>query len=124
MTAEEAENSINALELQAGFFALKTYASTMKSLHVRLMMDNTTAVACVNKMGTSHSPICNNITQNIWKFCQERDIWLSAAYIPGKENTAADRQSRTVNTDTEWKMNSELFLNGLRLLGTLPEIDL
>ena len=52
--------SINALELKAGLFGLQSLLpSTCR--HVRMMMDNTTAVACVNKMGTSHSKHCNMI---------------------------------------------------------------
>ena len=55
--------SINALELKAGLFGLQSLLpSTCR--HVRMMMDNTTAVACVNKMGTSHSKHCNMIHDN------------------------------------------------------------
>ena len=45
--------SINALELKAGLFGLQSLLPRT-CRHVRMMMDNTTAVACVNKMGTSH----------------------------------------------------------------------
>ena len=57
-------------------------------------MDNTTAVACVSKMGTSHSDQCNTVPKEIWQFCIQRDIWVSAAYVPGKENVEADEESR------------------------------
>ena len=49
------------------------------------MMDNTTAVACVSKMGTSHSDQRNTVTKEIWQFCIHRNIWVSAVYVPGKE---------------------------------------
>ena len=77
------------------------------------MMDNTTAVACVSKMGTSHSVQCNAVTKQIWQFCIKRNIWLSAAYIPGKTNTEADEESRRENRDTEWMLNrdTEWMLN-------------
>ena len=79
--------SINALELKAGLFALKVFASDKCSLHVCLMMDNTTAVEYVNKMGTSHSDTCHNISKQIWEFCITRNLWISAAYVPGVENS-------------------------------------
>ena len=79
--------SINALELKAGLFALQVFASDKCCIHVRLLMDNTTAVACVNKMGTSHSDTCHNISKQIWEFCITRNLWISAAYVPGVENS-------------------------------------
>ena len=54
------------------------------------MMDNTTAVGCVNKMGRSHSVPFNEVNKEIWSFCVDRGIWLSAAYVPGKDNVEAD----------------------------------
>ena len=73
----------------------------MRNIHLRLMMDNTTAVGCVNKMGTSHSVLCNEVNKEIWSFCVNRGIWLSAAYVPGKDNVEADEESRRINFDTE-----------------------
>ena len=101
--------SINALELKAGLFGLQSLLpSTCR--HVRMMMDNTTAVACVNKKGTSHSKHCNVITKQIWDFCIEKGVWLSAAHVPGRErNVDADLESRKINYDTEWKLNTELL---------------
>ena len=64
--------SINALELKAGLFALKVFASDKCSLHVRFMMDNTTVAACVNKMGTSHSDTCHSVTKQTKEFCIAR----------------------------------------------------
>ena len=51
----EAQSNINVLELKAALLALKSFAREKANIPVRLMMDNTTAVACVSKMGTSHS---------------------------------------------------------------------
>ena len=65
--------SINTSELKAGLFALQIFASDKCNHHVRLMMDNTTAVEYVNKMGTSHSDTCHSVTQHIWEFCIARN---------------------------------------------------
>ena len=104
------------------------------------MMNNTTAVACVSKMGTSHSVQCNAVTKEIWQFCVKRNIWLSAAYIPGKTNIEADEESRRenqdtewmsnqdtewmLNQDTEWMLNPDILSDALDRLDIKPEIDL
>ena len=115
--------SINALELKAGLFGLQSLLpSTCR--HVRMMMDNTTAVACVNKMGSSHSKHCNMITKQIWDFCIEKGVWLSAAHVPGRENVDADLESRKINYDTEWKLNTELLQQALQILDANLDLDL
>ena len=73
------------------------------------MMDNATSVACVNEIGTSHSDICHSVTKQMWEFCIARNLWISAAYVPGVENTAADEESRKENLDTEWKLNPDIL---------------
>ena len=55
-------------------------------------------LAAINNMGTSHSHLCNSLALTIWEWCIER---LSAAHIPGKENAAADSESRKVNLNAE-----------------------
>ena len=85
--ASEQECHINSLELNAVLIALESFQNKVNDKHVRLMIDNTTAVSCINKMGTSHSDACNDITQAIWSWCVQNDVWISAAHIPGSQNT-------------------------------------
>ena len=61
----EAQSKINVLELKAALLALQSLAIEKANIHVRLMMDNTTAVACVSKMGTRHSLQSNAVTKEI-----------------------------------------------------------
>ena len=91
---------------------------------MRLLLDNSTAVACVNKMGTSHSVDYNLLTFNLWIWCKERNIWVSAAHIPGKDNKAADAQSRKINLDAEWKLNPNFLSEALEVLNFEPNVDL
>ena len=49
---------------------------------------------------------------------------MSAAHIPGRENTAADVESRKVYSDAEWKLDSAVLVNALALLQHKPTIDL
>ena len=77
------------------------------------MIDNTTAVSAINHMGTSHSDACHSLTKEIWEWCIPVGIWISAAHIPGKENTVA-----------EWKLDPKSLRTALDDLQFHPEIDL
>lgn len=107
-TPQQAEEHINYLELMAAFFSLQAFVTNRNSKHVRLKIDNTTTVAAINNMGTNHSVKCNKVASDIWSWCMAKNIWISAEHIAGKCNEAADRQSREINTNTEWVLNSTL----------------
>ena len=62
---------------------------------------NVTAITYLKDMGGAKSDKCDNITKSIWKICRSRQLWLSAAHIPGVENVIADQKSRTFNDNTE-----------------------
>lgn len=100
-TAVEAQQHINYLELLAAFFTLKSFINHLRNKHVKIMIDNTTAVSVINNKGTNHSEQCNEGTHEIWVLCEKHGIWLTAAYIPGKLNILADKESRNKNLDTE-----------------------
>ena len=121
-TAEQEEH-INFKELLAGFFAVKSFCVDRRNIHVRLNMDNTTAVAYINAMGGSKSKKCNSLARQVWLWCLERDIWLSTAYVAGTSNIDADHESRVFNDRTEWKLCSAVFQDIVSLWGT-PAIDL
>ena len=121
-SAEEAESHINVLELKAAFLTLQTFCTDFRRCHVRLMMDNTTAIACINKMESTSSELFE-VTKQVYEWAIPREITLSAAHIPGVENVVADRESRTHNIDTEWKLRESIFAALCEKLGT-PQIDL
>ena len=123
-SVRESQYHINYLEILAAFFALKTFAKSSQDDHVRLMIDNTTAVSAINHMGTSHSDACHALTKEIWEWCIPRGIWISAAHIPGKENTVADNESRKTSGPAEWKLDPKSLRTALDDLQFHPEIDL
>lgn len=108
-TTLEATYHINVLELYAVFFALKCFCNNMENFHILTQIDNTTAVAYVNNMGGSKSTQLNNLAGEIWEWCITRNIWISAAHIPGKLNTEADEKSRKFSENHEWMLNKRLF---------------
>lgn len=114
---------INQLELLAAFFGLKCFARSYNHCNILLRIDNTTAIACINKMGSIQFPHLNQITYNIWYWCETRNIQIYASYIKSKEKVYADKESRNVNIDTEWELNEKAFRMIKNRFGT-PKIDL
>ena len=122
-TPKESELHINVLELTAAFFGLKCFCSDLENTHVRLLLDNSTAVIYINAMGGMKSHMCNTITKTIWQWCIERNLWITACHIPGATNVEADRASRVFNDRTEWMLDKEVFTKITSVLFK-PEIDL
>ena len=121
----EAKHHINYLERLAAYFVLKFFIKDVKGKHIKIMIDNTTAVSVINNMGTCHSYPCNSIIAcKIWTPCEENRIWLTAAHIPGKEYVTADYESRYSNLDTEWMLNPKYLSQVLEGIPFTPVIDL
>ncbi|GFO20711.1 hypothetical protein PoB_004721600 [Plakobranchus ocellatus] len=91
---EERKEHINVLELKAALFGTQSLRREFLNCHIRIELDNTTAVACINNMGGTHPLSCNTITRELLLWCKARHIWLSACHIPGVDNSTADRHSR------------------------------
>ena len=108
-TEDELPGHINALELQAAYLTLQALGLSHTNVHIRLMLDNTTAATYLNKMGGTHSTVCNAISKTIWDWAVPRNIWLSAAYVPGSQNLIADYKSRNFDDNTEWSLSPLLF---------------
>ena len=120
---EEEQSHINSRELKAVFYGLRNFGSDLRDTSLLLRIDNTTAVAYVNKMGGVQYPWLNDIARAIWQFCEQRRLWLFASYIPSAENVLADKASRIKKTDTEWVLNREVFRQIIDRFGD-PVIDL
>ena len=114
---------INVLELMAAKFALYSFFKTAQPKHVKIMIDNKTAVAYINHQGGTHSLDCNKVSREIWLWANSKNIWISAAYIPGVENTLADFRSRTFDDTTEWSIPDHLFVNITKMFGS-PTVDM
>ena len=115
---------INYLELLAVFMGLQTFCKSLRNTHIRLLIDNTTAIAVLNHMGTSHSDPCNRLGKEIWEWCITRNIWISAAHIPGSQNITADLESRKKHSSTEWMIDSTILYEALGKINFRPDIDL
>ena len=110
---------INCLELLAASLAVRTFAKERSGITILLKIDNTTAVAYINRMGGTASPTLSQLTKDLWLWCMGRNILLQAQHLPGALNSIADRESRIWSDRSEWKLNPILFLRINTLLGPL-----
>ena len=124
-SADEFVHNINYLELRAAFLVIKTFIKEIANIHVKIMIDNTSAVSIINNMGTCKSEICNDIVVALWELCIDNNTLVTAAHIAGVCNTVADKESRNFHIQhTEWKLDSLLLHKALNELEFAPEIDL
>ena len=86
---------INTLELLAAKFLLQSFGKDSSGCHIKLMLDNMTAVSYVNNMGGTPSLDCQLVALDIWLWAKERNIWLSADHIAGSDNIVADVKENT-----------------------------
>ena len=108
----------------AGFIGLKLYAKGQPYLtHISLQMDNMTACHYINHLGGTGSVNLCMLALKMWKWCQQRNIHISAVYIPGQLNFIADILSRLINLNSEWKLNPAIFRQICVIYNTL-DLDL
>ena len=119
----EIDCHINIKEILAVKFSLKSFVSNLRSISVKIYIDNTTIVAAIRHMGTSHSDIINKYTKDVWEWCIERDIWLIPTYVCSWDNFA-DLPSRRTYLDGEWMFNIDIFNKAMLDLNFKPDVDL
>ena len=121
---EEKLNSMNWMELKTILLVLSEFADFCQGQCIRLFADNTTALACLNRQGSSHSVPLWSLSREILEFCQEREISLVPVHIAGPLNVLADKGSRSSPISTEWSLDRPSFIWACRELGLVPEVDL
>ena len=102
-SVKEQGTRINILELKACQLALLTFYKDLGNVHVLIFMDNTTSCAYINKFGGKTAEL-DEIAREIWLWCVDKGIHLSAAHFLGKMNQEADELSRVFNDDLEWSL--------------------
>ena len=70
--------NINRKELKAAFLTLKLLIPNRTNVHVQICIDNRTAVAYINHLGSTRSLELNFIAVKMWAWCPERNMffWL------------------------------------------------
>ena len=106
---QESDLHINVLELKATFLAIQAFLKNQSNLAVKLRLDNTTAVTYVNNQGGTRSPSLTLLTLELWNWCLQRNILITAEHLPGVSNVLADRESRTFIDSSDWKLQPEII---------------
>ena len=119
----ESQAHINAKEILAVKLGLQSLCADISHEEIVIRSDNTTTVAYLNHGGGTKSTVCNKFTKQIWDWCEHRNLWILATFIPGIQNEVADFESRHFSEDTEWKLNPELF-DKITTEWGVPNIDL
>ncbi|XP_067216270.1 uncharacterized protein [Linepithema humile] len=119
----EKRKHINYLELLTVYLALCKLAIDVRNCQILLRIDNTTAISYINKMGGVRYMKYNSLARKIWKWAEDKNIFLFASYIASKDNVEADTLSRLKNNDGEWELASFAFKEIVTKFGR-PEIDL
>ena len=109
-TEAEGNFPINYLELLAIFHALRAFCSEMTNVHVSIQSDSTCAIAYVNNMVGIGSLIMDLLASELWQWCLQKDIFISASFILGIFNVDADFNSRNFSDSTEWMINKRIMM--------------
>lgn len=72
--------------------------------HIQLCMDNTSAIAYINKFGGTRSSSLNQLALRIWTYCFANHIHLSTLYVPSLCNPA-DAPSRQMIQQNDWALS-------------------
>jgi hypothetical protein len=120
---EEREHHINVLEMKAACFAVKSFTKARKDVHIHIQTDNITTVANINKMGNTRSMQLVEVAKELWEYCLDKGITITAEYLPGKLNIQADMESRDYVDYSNWRLDPMMFAQINRVLGPL-ELDL
>lgn len=103
-SSQEQMEHINLLELK--FFGLKIFVKNVKNCEILLRIDNSTAIAYINRIRFPH---LTAISCDIWQWCERRGLYVFASYISSSDNSVADAESRRVHADIEWELADDAY---------------
>lgn len=119
-TQEQRELPIFARETVAILFALQTFVGFLARNRVRILTDNTVALAALTRW-TSPSPLVMSLARRIHHFCSDMAIKLvETSYVPSALNTA-DAPSRIMDQDN-WSLTPRWVSWAFRRWG-VPQVD-
>lgn len=120
---EEQKLHINTLELKAILNSIMSIFRDSRNISILVRVDSTTAIAYVNKFGGCRSLVNLKVAKMIWKWCEEKEIFIYCTYINTKLNFHADKASREIVDKTDFALDISSFESICQILGT-PDIDM
>ena len=101
---------INWLELRTVLVALQILQLSLQNSTVLFLIDNTTAVAYINKQGGTRSRSLLKLARRILLLARQNQITITARHLAGHLNVLADLASRVGQVvATEWRLSQYLF---------------
>jgi hypothetical protein len=95
------------LELKAVYLALQAFFRETRNATIHLSIDNTVAMAYVNHMG-GRIPRYDALARRIWRFLEERDMFIVASFVPSHKNKA-DYLTRLSKQRLAWRFQELEF---------------
>jgi hypothetical protein len=95
----------------------------MKNTHIKIRVDNTTAVGYLQKQGGRVAKL-NDLANTIWHWARDNGNWITSVYIPGVANIRADTESRRKHDYSEFELSTHMFNKITKQLDVQPGIDL
>ena len=116
-------HSMNWKELETIRLSLLHFLPLIKGKTIKVLSDNTTALACLKNQGSLASTHLWLLSKRILENCLKWNIVLIPSHIQGVLNVLADQGSREHPISTEWMVDQGTFKVLCDLLGT-PQIEL
>ena len=116
-------HSMNWKELQAILLTVLHFLPRLKGRVVKVWSDNMTALACIRRQGSAHSPALLELASSLLILCHRHNITLIPSHIQGVHNVLADSGSRRGPISTEWSLDPHSFEEICSLWGR-PQVDL
>lgn len=111
---KDIENNINYLELYTALLAARAFGAKWRDKRVVLYIDNTQAMALINK-GTSRNSLVMDWLRELFWLSVINNFHITARYLRSKDNWIADKLSRMSNCKDWTVLNSRLTNLGLPL---------
>ena len=70
----ERKDHTNVLELTAALFGILSLCRDLHHCHIRIEIENKTAVSYINHMSGTHSFACNAVTRELVLWCKAHSI--------------------------------------------------
>lgn len=106
----ESISHINILELLAIKYAFFSLGKNISNSHICIKSDSSTAVQYINNMGGSVVALLE-VVREIWFWAADKNNFITAVHIAGKDNITPDQLSRNFSDSSEWKLKENIFRN-------------
>ena len=80
-----------------------------KDESIRIQTDSNVALSYLVKIGGTRNKSLTVLSKKIWDYFLNKEITITAEYLPGLLIVEADIHSSTVRDAHEWKLNPSIF---------------